>query len=120
MRKALALPWKPAVVLLFAVFSNDWNLQDRLSPVGKNYDLPMVSVLDAVSPQFPLLPAKGRIVSKNRFFYDVFHPSNIGHQIMADCLSNLIDKVSGEEAEFDREMFDGDNTKVYVFKDEKF
>jgi len=28
--------------------------------------------------------------------------------------------VSGEEAEFDREMFDGDNTKVYVFKDEKF
>ena len=53
-RKVLNLPWKPAVILLFSVFANDWNLQDRLSPVGKLYDLPMVSVLDAVSPQFAL------------------------------------------------------------------
>ncbi|RKM59946.1 SGNH/GDSL hydrolase family protein [Butyrivibrio sp. CB08] len=98
-RKALALPWKPAVVLLFAVFSNDWNLQDRLSPVGRNYCLPMVSVLDAVSPQFPLLPGKGRVISKNQFFYDVYHPSNLGHQIMADCLSNLIDTVSEDAVE---------------------
>ncbi len=96
-RKALALPWKPAVVLLFAVFSNDWNLQERLSPVGRNYDLPMVSVLDAVSPQFPMMPAEGRVISKNQFFYDVYHPSNLGHQIMADCLANLIDKVSSKE-----------------------
>ena len=93
-RKALALPWKPAVVLLFAVFSNDWNLQDRLAPVGRNYGLPMVSVLDAVSPQFPLLPAEGRVISKNQYFYDVYHPSNLGHQIMADCLSHLVDKVN--------------------------
>ncbi len=95
-RKALALPWKPAVVLLFAVFSNDWNLQDRLSPVGRNYDLPMVSILDAVSPQFPLMPAEGRVISKNQFFYDIYHPSNLGHQIMADCLANLMEKVSSE------------------------
>ena len=93
-RKALALPRKPAVVLLFAVFSNDWNLQDRLSPVGRNYDLPMVSVLDAVCPQFPLLPSEGRVISRNQYFYDVYHPSNLGHQIMADCLSNLVDKVN--------------------------
>lgn len=100
-RKALALPWNPAVVLLFAVFSNDWNLQDRLSVVGQNYDLPMVSVLDAVSPQFQLLPSEGRVISKNRFFYDIYHPSNLGHQIMADCLSNLIDTVSSREEETD-------------------
>lgn len=95
-RKALSLPWKPAVVLLFAVFSNDWNLQDRLSPVGRNYDLPMVSVLDAVSSQFPLMPSEGRVISKNQYFYDVYHPSNLGHQIMADCLSNLMDEVAGQ------------------------
>ncbi|MCR5156907.1 MAG: SGNH/GDSL hydrolase family protein [Butyrivibrio sp.] len=93
-RKALALPWKPAVVLLFSVFSNDWNLQDRLSPVGRKYDLPMVSVLDAVSPQFPLLPKDGRVISKNLFFYDVYHPTNIGHKIMADCLMNCMDSIS--------------------------
>lgn len=38
----------PAVVLLFSVFVSDWNLQDRLSPVGRHYDLPMVSISDAV------------------------------------------------------------------------
>ena len=93
-RKALALPWKPAVVLLFAVFSNDWNLQDRLSPVGRRYDLPMVSILDAVSPQFSLLPEDGRVMSKNQFFYDQYHPSNLGHQVMCDGLINLLDEVN--------------------------
>ena len=93
-RKALSLPWKPAVVLLFAVFSFDWNLQDRLGPVGIRYDLPMVSVLDAVTEQFKLLPEDGRVISKNQFFYDVYHPSNLGHQIMSDCLINLIDNVN--------------------------
>ncbi|MBQ7680281.1 MAG: SGNH/GDSL hydrolase family protein, partial [Butyrivibrio sp.] len=88
-RKALMLPWHPAVVLLFAVFAFDWNLQDRLRPVGERYELPMVSVLDAVTPQFGLMPGKGRVLSKNQFFYDVFHPSNTGHRIMADCLLEM-------------------------------
>ena len=95
-RKALALPWKPAVVLLFAVFSFDWNLQDRLGPVGVRYDLPMVSIMDAVTPQFTLLPNDGRVISKNQFFYDQFHPSNLGHQVMSDCLINLVDEVNGK------------------------
>ena len=105
-RKVLNLPWKPAVILLFSVFANDLNLQDRLSPVGKLYDLPMVSVLDAVSPQFALKNDEGRVISKNQFFYDVFHPSNIGHTIMADCLMNLIyraekEAVQGEETPYE-------------------
>lgn len=90
-RKVLNLPWKPAVVLLFSVFANDWNLQERLRPVGDLYDLPMVSVLDAVSPQFPMEKGAGRVLTKNQFFYDMFHPDNIGHTIMADCLQYLFE-----------------------------
>ena len=92
-RKVLNLPWKPAVVLLFSVFANDWNLQDRLSPVGKLYDLPMVSVLDAVSPQFALKNDEGRVITKNQFFYDMFHPGNAGHSVMADCIEYLFEKI---------------------------
>lgn len=92
-RKVLKLPWKPAVILLFSVFANDWNLQDRLSPVGKLYDLPMVSVLDAVSPQFALKNDEGRVISKNQFFYDMFHPGNVGHSVMADCIEYLFEKI---------------------------
>lgn len=96
-RKALKLPEQPAVILLFCVFAHDWNLQERLSPVGKLYHLPMVSILDAVSPQFPLKPGEGRVLSKNQFFYDVFHPSNTGHLIMADCLAYLVEQAVAEK-----------------------
>lgn len=79
--------------MLFSVFANDWNLQDRLSPVGKLYDLPMVSVLDAVSPQFALKNDEGRVITKNQFFYDMFHPNNAGHSVMADCIEYLFEKI---------------------------
>ena len=105
-RKVLALPNHPAVILLFAVFASDWNLQTRLAPVGEKYRLPMVSILDAVCPQFGKKAGEGRVISKNQFFYDVFHPSNIGHTIMADCLMNLIyraekEAVQGEETPYE-------------------
>ncbi len=96
-RKILTLPERPAVVLLFSVFANDWNLQDRLRVVGERYHLPMVSVLDAVTPQFRLKPGQGRVLSRNQFFYDMFHPTNVGHTIMADCLTYFFERAAGQE-----------------------
>ncbi|MDE6607340.1 MAG: SGNH/GDSL hydrolase family protein, partial [Lachnospiraceae bacterium] len=96
-RKVLSLPGQPAVVLLFAVFASDWNLQDRLKPVGYHYELPMVSIMDAVTPQFKLKPDTGRVLSKNQFFYDIFHPNNAGHTIMADCLTYFFEQAAKGE-----------------------
>ncbi len=90
-RKALALPGDPAVMLMFSVFADDYNLQDRLSPVGFRYDLPMASVKDAVTPQF--YDRDNRILTKHQYFYDMFHPTNLGHTIMADCLINIVKKA---------------------------
>ncbi|MBO5155185.1 MAG: SGNH/GDSL hydrolase family protein [Eubacterium sp.] len=111
-RKILKLPNHPAVILLFSVFADDGNLQDRLIPVGVRYDLPMVSVKNAVVPEF--YDKKKRILTKNQYFYDMFHPSNLGHTIMADCLANLYRKVLKaveEKGTFDSdyrpELFDG-------------
>ncbi|WP_440119496.1 SGNH/GDSL hydrolase family protein [Paenibacillus sp. QZ-Y1] len=89
--KALSADNKPAVILLFSVFENDWNLQDRLAPIGWHYNLPMVSVKDAVVEQFQWTKDEGNIISKEQFFYDIYHPTNAGHNIMADCLSFLFD-----------------------------
>lgn len=83
-------PGEPAVLLLFSVFMNDWNLQDRLAPIGTHYQLPMVSVLDAVSPQFA--QPEGRVLTKRQYFYDCFHPTNDGHRIMADCVMYLLEQ----------------------------
>lgn len=102
--KALNGPGKPAVILLFSVFLDDWNLQDRLAPIGIHYDLPMVSVKDAVVDQFRLTKDMGNIISKRQFFFDVYHPTNDGHTVMADCLSFLfaeIDKADADQVEAD-------------------
>lgn len=89
--KALGGDGRPAVILLFSVFMNDWNLQDRLAPVGWHYDLPMVSIKDAVVEQFGLPRDQGGVISKKQFFYDIYHPTNSGHRIMADCLDWLFE-----------------------------
>lgn len=94
-RKILNSDNKPAIILLFAVFSNDFNLQERLAPVGKGYNIPTVSVKDAVTKQFYLTPETGRVVAKADYFYDTFHPTNLGHTIMADSVLNLL-KVQDE------------------------
>ena len=88
--KAYNQPNMPAVLLVFAVFMNDWNLQDRLAPIGTHYALPMVSVKDAVSPQFP--DAEHRVISKRQYFYDCYHPTNDGHRVMADCIDHLLEQ----------------------------
>ena len=75
-RKILDLPQHPAVILLFSVFANDWNLKDRLAPIGFRYQLPMADVLEAVSPQFTR-PKEERVLSKRQYFYDVYHPTNL-------------------------------------------
>lgn len=92
-RKILALSEKTAVILLFAVFADDFNLQERLAPIGERYQLPMVSIRDAVVEQFYRKEGEGRVLPKSRFFYDSYHPSNIGHTIMADCLLYLMEQM---------------------------
>nr|WP_145402325.1 SGNH/GDSL hydrolase family protein [Paenibacillus xylanexedens] len=87
--KALASDNKPAVILLFSVFKNDWNLQDRLAPVGFHYDLPMVSLKDALVEQFRKTKHEGNVITKEQYFHDIYHPTNVGHRIMADALANL-------------------------------
>lgn len=111
-RKILTLSNRPAVVLLFSVFSDDWNLQDRLKVVGERYRLPMISVLDAVTPQFRLKQGEGRVLSKNQFFYDMFHPTNVGHTIMADCLTYFFEQAAGQESRGAEFLKDGLPTPV--------
>ncbi|MCI9079639.1 MAG: SGNH/GDSL hydrolase family protein [Lachnospiraceae bacterium] len=104
-KKALKQRNKPAVILLFSVFANDENLQERMIPVGINYNLPMVSIKNAVTSQFYKKDGEGRVLTKNQYFYDIYHPSNTGHRIMADCLFYLM-----EQAEADKSVANEENS----------
>ncbi|MBQ0001702.1 MAG: SGNH/GDSL hydrolase family protein [Clostridiales bacterium] len=105
-KRILLAPNAPAVILLFAVFADDWNLQDRLIPVAEAYNIPAVSVKNAVSWQF--LDPKKMIMTRNQFFYDRFHPTNLGHTIMADCMLYLVRQVMADEKAYE----DDDYRKV--------
>lgn len=98
LRTALSAENHPAVILLFSVFANNENLQDRLIPIGTAYGVPMVSVKNAVVPQFDKPQNDGRVISKRQYFYDTFHPTNMGHIVMSDCLLNLFDVVLADAA----------------------
>ena len=122
--KALNGPGKPAVILLFSVFLDDWNLQDRLAPIGYHYHLPMVSVKDAVVDQFVLSKDMGNVISKRQFFFDVYHPTNDGHTVMADCLGYMFteaDKAAEEKEDIslEEEPLLGDWFKEVLFIDRR-
>lgn len=80
----------PAVILLFSVFQSQWNLQDRFIPVGKHYNLPMISIKDAVVPEIN----SGRLTNAQFFANDGWHPTNYGHKIMADCIMNAFEEIN--------------------------
>lgn len=86
----------PAVVLIFSVFKSKWNLQSTLAPVGTHYDLPMISIKDAVLPAL----TSGEL-TEAEFFSDIYHPTNAGHQLMADCINYMFDVVDAEPADLE-------------------
>ncbi len=83
-----------AVILLFSSRDDFWNVQDTYIPIGKHYDVPMVSVADAIKE--PMTNGK---LSKNLFYTDSYHPANYGHRLMCDFLMNLLSVVDAEELE---------------------
>ncbi|MCR5824691.1 MAG: SGNH/GDSL hydrolase family protein [Lachnospiraceae bacterium] len=83
----------PAVILPFMVFADDFNLQDRLAPIGFRYNLPMVSLKNAVLPEFYMTDKEQALVYRNEYFYDQYHPTNTGHMIAADCICEMFKKA---------------------------
>ncbi len=121
-RMAAKGPGAPAVVLLFAVFMDDFNLQERLAPVGERYGFPVVSLKNAVTPQFY---DEKPVITKRQYFYDLYHPSNEGHRVMTDCLDYLWERAdqaadAGQDIDFSVTPVYGDTyekLKVFTKKD---
>ena len=85
----------PAVVLVFAVFKSRWNMQSDYIPLGKIYNIPMVSILDAVVPALD----EEHTLSEDLFFSDIYHPTQYGHMIMADCIRYMFEQLDAAETD---------------------
>ena len=89
-KEILSQPNAPAVILLFAVRDDGWNLQGDLQKIGERYDLTMVSMKGIYRHLEKDFPKKG-------YFKDDYHPNSTGHRMMADALMQAVADADAEE-----------------------
>jgi lysophospholipase L1-like esterase len=101
LRQILARPNAPAVVLLFMMFESGGGDQEMQSKVGAHYNLPMVSVRDALWPDI----AAGH-VRWHDYFVDNVHPNDAGHAFAARCVTALLEASGTAETPRGRDPLD--------------
>lgn len=84
---------KTAVILMFAVFRNKWNLEELYTGMGELYGLPMVSAKIGSRKAF-----EEGLITDEQFFFDEYHPTGFGHKVMADSLLYMVEQ---KKASFD-------------------
>lgn len=82
-----------AVIMVFSVRKDMWNVQNEHMPIANHYEIPVVCMKDALTPAF----AKN-YMAKTKYYSDDYHPNNYGHQVMCDCIMELLRQVDNEEA----------------------
>ena len=84
---------EPAVILLFTVTETGHTCQEQMKQVGEYYELPMISVPDAIQPEFEA----GRMVWDD-YSDDGSHPNSNGHALVAEFISNWFEQLKARDA----------------------
>ena len=93
-RKLLNSESQPAVILIFSVLSNGYSAQDTMQKTGVHYDLGMISVKDAITPELDA----GRMQFLGEYAVDEAHPSNYGHNLMAEFIGYYFEEAVKNES----------------------
>lgn len=102
LRRLLAAPSSPAVVVLNNVFYDTGkNAQDYHNRIADHYGIPHVSIKDIVYPDVE----SGKIVRAD-ITPDNLHPNDKGHRLVADEICKLLDSI---KAEVEEETIVGEN-----------
>lgn len=102
LRRLLAAPSSPAVVVLNNVFYGiGKNAQNYHNRIADHYGIPHVSIKDTVYPDVE----SGKIVRAD-ITPDNLHPNDKGHRLVADEICKLLDSI---KAEMEEETIAGEN-----------
>lgn len=93
-RKLLESNTQPAVILVFTVLEGGYNGQGHMQPIGKHYDLGMISVKDAIWPEIQ----KGAMKWSD-YSSDYAHPTTRGHAFIAELIGHYFDAAAQTPAE---------------------
>lgn len=92
-RTILSSENEPAVILLFTVTEDGHTCQEHMKQIGEYYELPMISVPDAIQPEFEA----GRMVWDD-YSDDSSHPNESGHALVAEFISNWFEQLKARDA----------------------
>ena len=110
LRRLLAAPSSPAVVVLNNVFYDTGkNAQNYHNRIADHYRIPHVSIKDTVYPDVE----SGKIVRAD-ITPDNLHPNDKGHRLVADEICKLLDSIKAETEEetIAGENIEGKSTKT--------
>ena len=79
---------QPAVMLLYVMGDNGNNNQAIQAPIGKHYDLPMISYRDAIWPEV----RAGNLLWEE-IGADYVHPTDFGHALIAELVISYLTKT---------------------------
>lgn len=90
-KKALNQPNEPAVVLLFSVLESGYTCKDTMNLVSFKYDLPRISVKDAIWPYI----TSGEF-AWNDWSNDGSHPNKYGSELYGKFIINYFKTIDSE------------------------
>lgn len=83
---------EPAVVLMFMVSEVGFSCQNEMVQIGSHYKLPMISVKDAITPEF----FEGRMTWQD-YSNDYIHPDENGHKLITELILHYFDSVINKD-----------------------
>ena len=81
-KKFLDMPNEPAVIVLITRAQGGFSSQSQMYPIGKNFDIPVISMDDALTKAF-----NSGFLKTSVYYSDEYHPHQKGGQLIADCLA---------------------------------
>lgn len=93
-RKTLECESQPAVILLFTITESGYSAQSNMAPIGFYYDLGMISVGNAITPEIK----SGNMKFNHDYADDDVHPNDKGHELVAELIKNYLNKASEAES----------------------
>lgn len=88
-RRLMQSETSPAVVLIFTLLNSGYSCQPHMSQIGAYYDLGMISVKNALQPEF----TAGRMTFQD-YSKDYAHPTTEGHAFIARMIGHYFDQAA--------------------------
>ncbi len=111
-RKTLEQPNEPAVIILINRSKGGFSSQSQMYAIGKNYDVPVISMDDALTKAF-----NSGFLKADDYFQDEYHPHANGGKLVSDCMSYFLRQAMKSENQKGEYKFPSSDVYGSEYKD---